>query len=333
MRKTMIYLDNQDVLDQAYNFAMEEYALRFLDENETYFMFYRMKPTIIVGKNQNTLEEINHSFVEQHDIDVLRRLSGGGAVYNDEGNISFSMITKDDGNSFQNFARFTEPVIRALQKLGVNAKLSGRNDIEVDGKKISGNAQFSTKGRLYSHGTLLFDVDLEMLEAALKVDPEKYLSKGVKSVRSRVTTIREHLAQDMDIQSFKQILLESIFETSDIPRYEFTAEDKLGIEKLCVERYRNWDWTYGKSPKASIKRKKRFPAGTIEFQLDINKNQITTATIYGDFFGTEDVAELANKMIGCRFDRASIREVFQRIDTKNYFGNIETEAILEMLFE
>lgn len=333
MRKNVIYLDNQDVLDQAYNFAMEEYALRFLDENETYFMFYRMKPTIIVGKNQNTLEEINHAFVEQHDIDVMRRLSGGGAVYNDEGNISFSMITKDDGNSFQNFARFTEPVIRALQKLGVNAKLSGRNDIEVDGKKISGNAQFATKGRLYSHGTLLFDVDLDMLEAALQVDPEKYLSKGVKSVRSRVTTIREHLAQDMDIHSFKKILLESIFETTNIPRYEFTAEDKLGIEKLRAERYRNWDWTYGKSPKASIQRKKRFPAGTIEFQLDINKNQITAATIYGDFFGTEDVAELASKMVGCRFDRSSIREVFQKLDTKNYFGNIETEAILGMLFD
>lgn len=263
----MIYLDNEDVLDQAYNFAMEEYALRSLDENETYFMFYRMKPTIIVGKNQNTLEEINHGFVKEHNIDVLRRLSGGGAVYNDEGNISFSMITKDDGNSFQNFAKFIEPVIRALQKLGVNAKLSGRNDIEVDGKKISGNAQFATKGRLYSHGTLLFDVDLSMLEKALQVDPEKYLSKGVKSVRSRVTTIREHLANDMDILAFKQILLESIFETTDIPRYTFTEADKRGIEKLRAERYRNWDWTYGKSPKATIKRKKRFPAGTIEFQL------------------------------------------------------------------
>lgn len=166
------------------------------------------------------------------------------------------MITKDDGNSFQNFAKFTEPVIRALRKLGVNAELSGRNDIEVNGKKISGNAQFATKGRLYSHGTLLFDVDLSMLEKALQVDPEKYLSKGVKSVRSRVTTIREHLAEDIDILTFKQILLESIFETKDIPRYTFTEADKQGIEKLRTERYRNWDWTYGKSPKATIKRKK-----------------------------------------------------------------------------
>ncbi|MBC1758570.1 lipoate--protein ligase [Listeria ivanovii] len=329
----MIYLDNEDVLDQAYNFAMEEYALRFLDENETYFMFYRMKPTIIVGKNQNTLEEINQTFVEQHDVDVLRRLSGGGAVYNDEGNLSFSMITKDDGNSFQNFARFTEPVIHALQNLGMNAKLSGRNDIEIDGKKISGNAQFATKGRLYSHGTLLFDVDLSILESALKVDPEKYLSKGVKSVRSRVTTIREHLTKDMDIQTFKQVLLESIFKTTDIPRYKFTETDKMGIEKLRIERYRNWDWTYGKSPKASMKRKKRFPAGTIEFQLELNKGQIKEAIIYGDFFGTEDVTELADRMIGCRYDRESIRKILQSIDAKDYFGHIEKEAIVDMLFE
>ncbi|MBC1543271.1 lipoate protein ligase LplA2 [Listeria cossartiae] len=329
----MIYLDNEDVLDQAYNFAMEEYALRFLDENETYFMFYRMKPTIIVGKNQNTLEEINHTFVKDHHIDVLRRLSGGGAVYNDEGNISFSMITKDDGNSFQNFAKFTEPVIRALQKLGVNAKLSGRNDIEVEGKKISGNAQFATKGRLYSHGTLLFDVDLSMLEKALQVDPEKYLSKGVKSVRSRVTTIRENLANDMDILDFKQILLESIFETTEIPRYTFTEADKQGIEKLRVERYRNWDWTYGKSPKATIKRKKRFPAGTIEFQLALQKGQVKEATIYGDFFGTEDVTELARKMVGCRFEQEELSKAWGKVDTKSYFGDIEKEAVLAMLFE
>ncbi|MBF2397904.1 lipoate protein ligase LplA2 [Listeria marthii] len=329
----MIYLDNEDVLDQAYNFAMEEYALRSLDENETYFMFYRMRPTIIVGKNQNTLEEINHKFVQDNNIDVLRRLSGGGAVYNDEGNISFSMITKDDGNSFQNFAKFTEPVIRALQKLGVNAKLSGRNDIEVDGKKISGNAQFATKGRLYSHGTLLFDVDLSMLEKALQVDPEKYLSKGVKSVRSRVTTIRENLASDMDILDFKQILLESIFETTEIPRYTFTEADKQGIEKLRVERYRNWDWTYGKSPKATIKRKKRFPAGTIEFQLALQKGQVKEAMIYGDFFGTEDVAELAEKLIGCRFERGEMDKAWMDVDTKAYFGNIEKEAVLAMLFE
>ncbi|MBF2565109.1 lipoate protein ligase LplA2 [Listeria welshimeri] len=329
----MIYLDNEDVLDQAYNFAMEEYALRFLDENETYFMFYRMKPTIIVGKNQNTLEEINHTFVEKHHVHVLRRLSGGGAVYNDEGNISFSMITKDDGNSFQNFARFTEPVIQALQKLGVNAKLSGRNDIEVDGKKISGNAQFATKGRLYSHGTLLFDVDLSMLEAALQVDPEKYLSKGVKSVRGRVTTIREHLTEDMDIQAFKQILLESIFGTTDIPRYIFTEKDKLAIEKIREERYLNWDWTYGKSPKATIQRKKRFPAGTIEFQLTLHKGQVKEAIIYGDFFGTKDVADLANKMLACRFERKAIQNAWQEINTKDYFGGIEKEAILDMLFE
>ncbi|HAB0008142.1 TPA_asm: lipoate--protein ligase [Listeria monocytogenes] len=329
----MIYLDNADVLDQAYNFAMEEYALRFLDENKTYFMFYRMKPTIIVGKNQNILEEINHTFVKEHNIDVLRRLSGGGAVYNDEGNISFSMITKDDGNSFRNFARFTEPVIQALQKLGVNAKLSGRNDIEVDGKKISGNAQFATKGRLYSHGTLLFDVDLSMLEQALQVDPEKYLSKGVKSVRSRVTTIREHLAEDIDIQAFKQILLESIFETTDIPKYTFTKEDKTGIEKLRIERYRNWDWTYGKSPKATIKRKKRFPDGTIEFQLALNKGQVKEAIIYGDFFGTEEVSDLADKLIGCRFEREAVQNAWQTVDTKAYFGSIEKEAIVAMLFE
>lgn len=328
----MIYLDNQDNLDQTYNFAMEEYALRYLDENETYFMFYRMHPTVIVGKNQNTLQEINQAYVHENNLPVLRRLSGGGAVYNDEGNISFSMITKDDGDSFQNFARFTEPVIEALRSLGVDAKLSGRNDIEVGGKKISGNAQFVTKGRLYTHGTLMFDVNLENLTKALHVDPEKYLSKGVQSVRARVTTIKEHLQEDMDILQFKQLLLESIFKTKDIPTYQFTEEDKTKIAAIQKERYQNWDWNFGKSPKGSVIKKKRFPAGTVEFHLEIKKGYLESITIYGDFFAVGDITEIQALLEGTKYTREAVQEKLDAISVSHYFGKISEAELLNLLF-
>ena len=202
------FINNNDILDPAINLAIEEYALNALDINESFLLFYSMKPTVIVGKNQNTLEEINMDYVREHYVNVTRRLSGGGAVYNDEGDLSFSFITKDDGDSFNNYKRFTEPVVHALHSLGVPAELQGRNDLTVNGKKISGNAQFSTRGRMFSHGTLLFDVNLENVAMALNPDPEKYESKGIKSVRSRVTNIREHLSSDMTIIQFKQALLE-----------------------------------------------------------------------------------------------------------------------------
>lgn len=328
----MLYLDNQDNLDQTYNFAMEEYALRYLDENETYFMFYRMHPTIIVGKNQNTIQEINQAYVKEHHLPVLRRLSGGGAVYNDEGNISFSMITKDDGDSFQNFAKFTKPVIEALKSLGVDAKLSGRNDIEVAGKKISGNAQFVTKGRLYTHGTLMFDVNLENLTKALQVDPEKYLSKGVQSVRARVTTIKEHLDEKVDILQFKQLLLESIFQTKTIPMYTFTEEDNQKIREIQKNRYQNWDWNYGKSPKGSIIKKKRFPAGTVEFHLEVKNGYIQTVTIYGDFFAALEISEIQTLLVGIKYRPEVVQAKLNEVTISDYFGKISVKDLVDLLF-
>ncbi|MBC1500606.1 lipoate--protein ligase [Listeria weihenstephanensis] len=327
----MIYIDNEDCLDQSRNFAMEEFALRHLDADETYVMFYRMYPTVIVGKNQNTLAEINHAYVKEHDVAVLRRLSGGGAVYNDEGNISFSIITKDDGESFNNFERFTKPVIEALKSLGVDAKLSGRNDIEVAGKKISGNAQFATKGRLYSHGTLMFDVQLENVEKALHVNPLKLQAKGIKSVRARVTNIREHLRQDMDIESFKHVLLESIFQTKNIPTYTFTEQDVAKIKEIQQERYQNWDWNYGKSPKFNVKNECKFPAGVIEVRLQVEKGRIVSAKIFGDFFATGDIAEVEKQLLGMPYTQEKIAEFLCTIDIAKYFGKI-TKAELESVF-
>ncbi|HEU5139981.1 MAG TPA: lipoate--protein ligase [Bacillales bacterium] len=331
----MLYVNNDNILDPAVNLGIEEYILKHLDPNETYLFFYSMEPSIIIGKNQNTLEEINTEYVRENAVNVVRRLSGGGAVYNDEGDLSFSFITKDDGESFHNYEKFTEPVIRALRKLGVNAELSGRNDIEVDGKKVSGNAQFSTKGRMFSHGTLMFDVNLDNVEAALNPNPEKIKSKGVKSVRSRVTNIREHLAADKDIREFKKTLLKFIFEVddvADVPEYKLTDDDWHEIHEIIASRYKNWDWNFSKSPKFNVKHSQRFSAGTIDVRLQVNKGVIEEATIFGDFFGVGNVDDVAQHLVGTRYEHKALEEALADIDTGHYFGKISKDEFLKLLY-
>ncbi|MBT9259920.1 MAG: lipoate--protein ligase, partial [Clostridiales bacterium] len=182
----MIFVENGPIYDPRINLAIEEYILRHLDKEQTYLLFYINDPSIIIGRNQNTLEEIDDAYCREHGIHVVRRLSGGGAVYHDRGNLNFSFITKDDGQSFMNFRKFTEPVVEALRALGVPAELTGRNDIQVGDRKISGNAQFTTGGRMFSHGTLMLSVDLDRVSRALRPKAEKFQSKSTKSVRARV---------------------------------------------------------------------------------------------------------------------------------------------------
>lgn len=330
----MLFIDNQNITDPRINLAIEEYALKHLDIDETYLLFYINEPSIIIGKHQNTVEEIHVDVVREKGIHVVRRLSGGGAVYHDLGNLNFSFITKDDGKSFANFRKFTEPVIQALQKLGVQAELSGRNDILVDGKKISGNAQFSTRGRMFSHGTLMFNVHLEDVVEALNVKQEKIQSKGIKSVRSRVANIVDYLKEPMDIQQFRQILLEHIFEGQHpIPEYVLTEEDWQKIHEISKERYQNWDWNFGESPEFNLQQSKRFPIGSIDVRLNVGeKGIIQSCKIYGDFFGVGDVADIENRLSGVRYDRDLIGQALADIDVKHYFGDISKEEFLDLLY-
>ncbi|WP_042356533.1 lipoate--protein ligase [Bacillus rubiinfantis] len=329
----MLFINNKGITDPQINLAIEEYALKNLDINETYFLFYINEPSIIIGKNQNTIEEINTEYVESHGIHVVRRLSGGGAVYHDLGNLNYSFITKDDGESFHNFRKFTEPVIAALKKLGVNAQLSGRNDIEVEGRKISGNAQFSTKGRMFSHGTLLLNSEMENVASALKVKKEKIESKGIKSVRSRVANISEFLQKPMSIEEFRTFLLKNIFAEQDvIPEYVLTEEDWDKIQQLSKERYQNWDWNYGKSPKFNLQRSHRFPVGSIDIRLEVNKGIIENCKIYGDFFGVGDVSDIEIKLRGVRYEKSEIEKVLANVDASYYFGNVTKEELINLIY-
>ncbi|MDQ0198124.1 lipoate--protein ligase [Neobacillus ginsengisoli] len=329
----MLFIDNKGITDPRINLAIEEYALKNLEINETYLLFYINEPSIIIGKNQNTIEEINTDYVESNGIQVVRRLSGGGAVYHDLGNLNFSFITKDDGDSFHNFRKFTEPVVAALQKLGVNAELSGRNDLLAEGKKISGNAQFSTKGRMFSHGTLLYNSEMENVVSALKVKKDKIESKGIKSIRSRVANISDFLKSKMEIEEFRFLLLKNIFDgQEEIPEYVLSEEDWKKILQLSKERYQNWDWNYGKSPKFNLQHSHRFPVGSIDVRLEVNKGNIENCKIYGDFFGVGDVGEIEARLKGCRYEKNEIEKALYDIDTTHYFGNVSKEEFINLLY-
>lgn len=329
----MLFIDNKGITDPRINLAIEEFALKNLDVNNTYLLFYINEPSIIIGKNQNTIEEINTEYVEKNGIHVVRRLSGGGAVYHDLGNLNFSFITKDDGDSFMNFQKFTKPVIQALEKIGVKAEMKGRNDILVEGRKVSGNAQFATRGRMFSHGTLMFDSEIENVVSALKVRKDKIESKGIKSIRSRVANISEFLSEKMTIEAFKQLLLRNIFEGADeIPEYILTDDDWKKIHEISEKRYKSWDWNYGKSPQFNIQHSHRFPVGLIEFRLDVSKGVISQCKIFGDFFGIGDVADIENRLIGTRYERSEIERALAEIDVPHYFGNVTKDEIVNLIY-
>ena len=331
-KEMMLFIDNNGITDPRINLAIEEYALKNLDIEDTYLLFYINEPSIIIGKNQNSVEEINTKYVEDNGIHVVRRLSGGGAVYHDHGNLNFSFITKDDGESFHNFKKFTAPVVEALKSLGVEAEMSGRNDILAEGRKISGNAQFSTRGRMFSHGTLLFDSEIEHVVSALNVKKDKIESKGIKSIRSRVANIKEFLKEEITIEQFRQLLLEAIFKSKDIPKYELTEEDWKNIHELSKERYQNWDWNYGKSPKFNLQHSHRFPVGQIDVRLDVTKGKIENCKIYGDFFGVGDVSEVENLLSGVKYEKAEISQALEGVDVKHYFGNITRDELIDLIY-
>ncbi|WP_240416893.1 lipoate--protein ligase [Paenibacillus periandrae] len=329
----MLFIDNKDITDPAVNLALEEYSLRNLPMDDSYLLFYINEPSIIIGKNQNTIEEINTDYVEQQHLHIVRRLSGGGAVYHDLGNLNFSFLMKDDGNSFHNFAKFTRPVIEILHRLGVEAVLTGRNDIQVGEQKISGNAQYISKGRMFSHGTLLFNSAMENVASALKVKPIKIESKGIKSVRSRVANISDFLREPLTIKQFRDILLQQLFDCSlaDVPQYHLTEDDWAAVHKLADERYRSWDWNYGRSPKSNIQNTFKFPSGIIDVRLNVIQGKIASIHIFGDFFGTHDVSELEQHLTGIQYEQQAIFNVLNSIDIHHYFGNLTTQQFMALL--
>ena len=329
----MLFVDNERITDPRVNLAIEEHLLRNFGTDEDILLLYTNEPSIIIGRNQNTLEEINHHYVLEKGIHVVRRLSGGGAVYHDLGNLNFSFITNSGKENFNNFRKFTAPVIKALNELGVDAELGGRNDILVNGKKISGNAQYITGKRMVSHGTLLFDSDLSQVVEALNVKMSKITSKGIKSVRSRVVNICEHIEKPMDMESFRTHLIESIIKGSEkITIYTLAQEDWQAVQIFVEERYNSWEWNYGRSPEFNIQKTKRFSLGEIDARIDVQRGRIINIKFYGDFLSEGNVEELEEKLKGIRYDRDQLNDAIKGVDLSYYLGDIEAGEFLDFLY-
>lgn len=325
----MLYIAN-DSLDPHYNLALEEYVLKNLDQEESYILLWQNEPSVIIGRFQNTVEEVNAEYIKKNGIHIVRRITGGGAVYHDLGNLNFSYVVRDDQKTID-FGRFTQPVVAALAKMGIRAEHTGRNDITIDNKKFSGNAQYHFRNRTLHHGTILFCSRLENVEQALKVKPAKIESKGLKSVRSRVTNIMDYLQQKVSITEFRDLLLAYLFEENPIREYKLSEEDKSRIRQLMEEKYLTWEWNYGHSPAFHIIKEGRFACGGIEVGLKIKKGVIEDCKIYGDFFSNEDIDELAARLRGVKYREEDLTAFMEGLDVTNYFGGLTKEEFLQCL--
>lgn len=329
----MIFIKNESK-DPYFNLALEEYALKEIDVDEDFFILWQNENTIVVGRNQNTIEEINSKNVKEKDVNVVRRMSGGGTVYHDSGNINYTFITKSDDDSKHNFKKFTKPVIDALEELGIKAEFTGRNDITIGDKKVSGNAQYYYQNKMLHHGTILFDVNPEILQELLNVKIDKIKSKGIKSVKSRVTSISKHLQTAMSSKEFMDMLLKFILETEDISSKEYLLSEKdlVEIQKLADEKYSTWDWVYGESPKFEFKQSKRYAGGNIDLRLNVKNGVITDFKIFGDFFGKKDVADVEKMILNNKFEENHIRNLLKGLGFNDYFLNISIDDFLDCMF-
>lgn len=326
--KIVKYIDNLNI-DPYFNLAAEEYFLRHKDDE--YFILWRDEPCVVVGKNQNTLSEIDMDYIETNKVKVVRRQTGGGAVFHDLGNLNYTFIVKDDGKSFNDFERFCKPIIGVLKTLGVKAEFSGRNDLLIDGKKISGTAQCKYKDRVMHHGTLLFSSDIVNLSGALKPKKIKFKDKAVKSVISRITNISEHLNSEIDVLIFKNNIFDYILKSEKDAKVMPLTQDEIDeIEKIKKDKYETWAWNFGSSPKYDFYNEGKFTGGTIELNLKVKKGVITDIKIFGDFFGIKDVKEIEDLLKGIKHNKEKIESIIKDINIGEYFARITVEEFLSL---
>ncbi|MCU6762430.1 lipoate--protein ligase [Brotonthovivens ammoniilytica] len=325
----MIFIQSNST-NPYYNLALEEYMFEQMDRNREYFMLWQNANTIVVGKYQNTLEEINQSFVDKYGLRVVRRLSGGGAVYHDLGNLNFTFVAGSREHPEFDFEKFALPVVETLKKFGICAQMNGRNDISIDGKKICGNSQYAKKGRVLHHGCIMLDSNLQNVSDALNVKVAKFESKSVKSVRARVTTINTYAKTPISMEAFKQALIQEVFCSCGLEVYHFSPEQEKEIERLQKEKYETWDWNYGRNPLCNMKRELKFSGGLLTAQMQIEHGVIEQIKFFGDFFGNGEIWELEKKLTGLRTDEY-LKDHVEKMNVGYYIHGITEEELCRLL--
>lgn len=332
-----MFIIETNTTDPAVNLAFEEYYLRHAAFDDPILMLWRNEPTVVVGAFQNTYSEVDYDYLRSHNIHLVRRTTGGGAVYHDLGNLCYSFIRLETDLEHLDFHQFLQPVQTALATLGIDAEISGRNDLLVDGRKISGSAARVAGDRVLFHGTLLYSSDLDVLSRVLTVKKEKIVSKGVPSVRSRVTRIADHLPHSLDILEFKQLLLNAFLDPETHSPYEPSEREKQAILALADSKYRNDEWTLGKNPSFNVSYSHRFDKGELTVKLLVHHSRIEHCHFEGDYLGWLDSDEVASALVGVVYSRESVEAVMKRFEESSagsmssldlYFGGLTRNGIV-----
>lgn len=326
----MRYLRNSNT-NPYYNMAFDEYCLESLSIDEPVFYLWQNRPAVIVGFNQEVNTEVNLDYLKENDIALVRRVTGGGAVYHDLGNLNYTIVGRSEDLE-RDYPEYAGLMMKALQALGVPATRSGRNDILVNGKKVSGFAKRVVRNRLMVHGTLMYDVDVDVLTHVLNPSNSKLQSKGIASVRSRVANLREYLPECASIGEFSHRLEEILSCHYRDSEYPLSPEDLAGIQRLCDEKFSQWEWNYGRSPKATLTHSARLACGTVEIHLTLTENRIASCRFGGDFLGNLPASEVENALQGVVYDADSIRKCLSEMEISHYFDGVAADDLVRMMF-
>lgn len=318
-------------IDPFFNVATDEYIFKTIQED--CFMLWRNDNAIVVGKHQNTLAEINLDYVKAHNIQVVRRLSGGGTVYHDMGNLNFSFTQTGKSSALVDFKKYTLPILEVLQSLGVDAKFTGNSDLMIGDKKISGNAEHVFKNKILHHGTLLFTSEIKNLSGALKINRSKYDDKAVRSIPKPVTNISEYLKFPLSIEAFTQKIMEHILATrADAVLYEFSKEDLQAIQKIRDEKYATWEWNFGRSPNYSLRKEIKTSNGNLEMNIDVEKGIIKRVEIHGGTLHKKDIAEIETALVNVLHEENAIRKILDKCPIENYLQGMTSDDLIRAMF-
>ena len=316
--------------DPYYNLALEEYVFEKLDRSSDWLLLWQNYNTIVIGKYQNTVEEINAEYVRENGISVARRLSGGGAVYHDKGNLNYTIIVDQNEDFDFNFRYFVVPVTETLKSFGIDAEFSGRNDVTIDGKKFSGNSQYVKQNRIMHHGCIMVDSNLSNVASALKVKPVKMESKSTKSVRSRVTTINANVQRPITMDEFKLALKDKVAAGNPMETYELTEEDLAAIKKLRDEKYATWEWIYGFSPEYTVRKEEKFDGGIVTAHMNVENGRIKEIRLFGDFFGNGEMGDLEETLQGLPLDD-NLEAALEQIHIDEFMKGISAGELAKLL--
>lgn len=326
----MRYLKNPST-NPYYNMAFDEYCLESLPIDEPVFFLWQNRPAVIVGFNQEVNTEVNLDYLKEKGIDLVRRVTGGGAVYHDLENLNYTIVGRSEDLE-RDYPEYASLLAKALQTLGVPATLSGRNDILVEGRKVSGFAKRVCKNRLMVHGTLMYNVDVDVLTNVLNPSTTKLQSKGIASVRSRVANLCDYLPEIPDIQTFSQRLEEILSNNYTDTEYQLTETDLANIQRLTDKKFATWEWNYGRSPKATLVHSARLACGTVEIHLTLAENRIASCRFGGDFLGNLPASDVEKALTGIPYEINEIRKCLSKIEINRYFDRVLVDDLLEMMF-